>query len=56
MWIWQQANWPNFTWDNSITEPLLRQTRLNQGVLLGKATIQPPSEKQSRLNTLLANL
>lgn len=56
MWIWQQANWPSFTWDNSIIEPLLRQTRLNQGVLLGKATSQSPSEKQSRLNTLLANL
>lgn len=56
MWIWQQKNWPNFTWDNSIIEPLLRQTYLNQGVLLGKATSQPPCEKQSRLNTLLANL
>ena len=38
MWIWQQEQWPNFNWDNRVIEPLLRTTRLNQGVLLGKAT------------------
>ena len=56
MWIWQQEQWPNFTWDNSIIEPLLRQTRLNQGILLGKVTSQSPNQKQSMLDTLLANL
>lgn len=56
MWIWQQEQWPNFTWDNSIIEPLLRQTRLNQGILLGKATSQSSNQKQSMLDTLLANL
>jgi len=56
MWIWQQNEWPNFTWDNSIIDPLLRQTRLNQGMLLGKATSQSPNQKQSMLDTLLANL
>lgn len=56
MWIWKQKEWPNFTWDNSIIEPLLRQTRLNQGVLLGKALSQSANQKQSMLDTLLANL
>lgn len=56
MWIWQLGEWPNFTWDNSIIDPLLRQTRLNQGVLLGKALSQSANQKQSMLDTLLANL
>lgn len=56
MWIWQQEQWPNFTWDNRIIEPLLRTTRLNQGVLLGKATSQSADQKHSMLDTLLANL
>ena len=56
MWIWQHEQWPNFTWDNSIIDPLLRQTRLNQGVLLGKALSQSANQKQSMLDTLLANL
>ena len=56
MWIWQHEQWPNFTWDNRIIEPLLRQTRLNQGVLLGKATSQSADQKHSLLDTLLANL
>lgn len=56
MWIWQQDEWPNFTWDNSIIKPLLRQTRLNQGMLLGKASSQSANQKHSMLDTLLANL
>lgn len=56
MWIWQHEQWPNFTWDNNIIDPLLRQTRLNQGVLLGKATSQSAHQKHSMLDTLLANL
>lgn len=56
MWIWQQDEWPNFTWDKSIIEPRLRQTRLNQGVLLGKVTSQSADQQQSMLDTLLANI
>lgn len=56
MWIWQQDDWPNFTWDKSIIEPKLRQTRLNQGVLLGKITSQSADQQQSMLDTLLANI
>jgi len=56
MWIWQHEQWPNFTWDNRVIEPLLRTTRLNQGVLLGKALSQSAHQKHRMLDTLLANL
>lgn len=56
MWIWQQRNWPQFHWDRSVVEPLLRQTRLNQGILLGKMTSQPQDQKERMLDTLLANI
>ncbi|ENI4127787.1 Fic family protein [Vibrio fluvialis] len=56
MWIWQQDNWPHFTWDKNTIEPMVRQTRLNQGILLGKITSQSQDQKQSMLDTLLANI
>ena len=56
MWIWQQPNWPQFNWDRTVVEPLLRQTRLNQGILLGKMTSQSQDQKESMLDTLLANI
>lgn len=36
-WIWQQPDWPNFNWDESIISPLLAKARLTQGKLLGLA-------------------
>lgn len=56
MWIWQQAQWPDFEWDNSVIEPILRQTRLQQGILLGKRLSNSQDETQSMLDTLLANI
>ncbi len=56
MWIWQQVGWPNFNWDKNIIQPIVRQTRLNQGILLGKMMSQSQDEKQSMLDTLLANI
>ncbi|GAD32643.1 Fic family protein [Photobacterium leiognathi] len=56
MWVWQQNNWPHFHWDQAIIEPMVRQTRLNQGILLGKITCQSPNQQQSMLDTLLANI
>ncbi|ENF8747262.1 Fic family protein [Vibrio fluvialis] len=56
MWIWQQDNWPHFTWDKNTIEPMVRQTRLNQGILLGKITSQSQDQKHSMLDTLLANI
>lgn len=56
MWIWQQDNWPHFMWDKNTIEPMVRQIRLNQGILLGKITSQSQDQKQSMLDTLLANI
>ena len=56
MWIWQQKNWPNFTWDKSVIEPMLREARLNQGILLGKMASQSHDKKRNILDTLLANI
>lgn len=56
MWIWKQSDWPNFNWDKTLIEPLLRKTRLNQGILLGKVTSQSQDKKESMLDTLLANI
>ncbi|PSU84165.1 DUF4172 domain-containing protein [Photobacterium kishitanii] len=56
MWVWQQDNWPHFRWDHHLIEPMVRQTRLNQGILLGKITCQSPNQKQNMLDTLLANI
>ncbi|MGO2344059.1 Fic family protein [Vibrio litoralis] len=56
MWIWQQTDWPNFNWDKTVIEPMVRQTRLNQGILLGKMLSQVQNQKESMLDTLLANI
>lgn len=56
MWIWQQSDWPRFQWDIAIIEPMVRQTRLNQGILLGKMQSHAPDDKVSMLDTLLANI
>ncbi|MCE9679381.1 Fic family protein [Shewanella sp. AS1] len=56
MWIWQHTDWPTFQWDKNVIEPLIRKTRLNQGVLLGKMTSQAQDQKETTLDTLLANI
>ncbi|MDB1125095.1 Fic family protein [Vibrio algarum] len=56
MWIWQQTDWANFYWDKTVIEPLVRETRLNQGILLGKMLSHSQGEKESMLDTLLANI
>lgn len=56
MWIWKQKNWPNFSWDNKKTAPLLRQVQLNQGILLGKMETQNNENLAIELDTLLTNI
>jgi Fic family protein len=34
-WIWEDVDWPNFTWDADHIQPLLGKARLLQGKLLG---------------------
>ncbi|MEC4727176.1 Fic family protein [Shewanella sp. D64] len=54
MWIWQQADWPDFSWDSRKIAPLLRQVNFNQGLLTGKLNREPST--QITLDTLLANI
>ena len=56
MWIWQQKNWPNFTWDESKHRPLLRELSYNQGLLVGRMGVQSAEKKQLALDSLLANI
>ncbi len=56
MWIWQHKNWHNFTWDRTIIDPLLRDVRLNQGMLIGKLVSHLSDTQKMTLDTLLANI
>lgn len=56
MWIWQHTDWPNFQWDTTLIDPMVRQTRLNQGILLGKMLNQVKDQQVTMLDTLLANI
>ena len=56
MWIWQQQNWPNFTWDAAALAPLLRDLSYNQGLLVGRMGVQSAQQKGQALDTLLANI
>lgn len=56
MYIWQQEAWPKFTWQEEVLAEQLRNTRLKQGILLGKASSQAVDEQESLLATLLANI
>lgn len=35
LWIWQQPNWPHFSWQADALAPLLRACSQAQGRLLG---------------------
>lgn len=54
MWIWQQPEWPDFDWDQTVIAPLLRETHFNQGLLLGRMGLE--NQQQATLDTLLANI
>ncbi|MDL4914509.1 MAG: Fic family protein [Enterobacterales bacterium endosymbiont of Blomia tropicalis] len=54
-WIWQQADWPHFYWQNAQLLPRLRQVQHVRGMLLGRASLHSDKEAQT-LDTLLANI
>ena len=54
MWIWQQHDWPKFSFDADTLAPLLRQVHFNQGQLLGKQG--GAGSEQATLDTLLASI
>lgn len=53
-WIWQQANWPDFRWQEERVFPLLRQLQRKSGVLIGRSEMQ--GEERQTLDALLANI
>jgi len=54
-WIWQQADWPLFYWQDDVLLPRLRQLQQQRGILLGRASLQASDDEQT-LNTLLSNI
>ncbi len=55
-WIWQHSQWPHFQWDDGLVLPLLRDVRLELGVLLGKAGAVSGEASAAALDTLLENI
>ncbi|WP_447648854.1 Fic family protein [Pseudomonas abietaniphila] len=56
-WIWQQRNWPSFTWDVERLAPLLRSCTLAQGRLLGMIGASgTDASEHSELDALLQNV
>ncbi|MGE8190869.1 Fic family protein [Pseudomonas sp. NPDC086278] len=56
-WIWQQPDWPNFTWQSERLTPLLRECVQAQGQLLGMAiSVGGSFNAQNELDTLLQNI
>lgn len=57
LWIWQQPDWPNFTWQADPLAPLLRACTQAQGRLLGMlGAVGSDTEAQSSLDALLQNI
>lgn len=53
-WIWQQADWPHFRWQDSEVLPRLRQVQRRLGMLIGShSRLGNPDQT---LDTLLANI
>ncbi|EJN27917.1 hypothetical protein PMI35_03251 [Pseudomonas sp. GM78] len=56
-WIWQQPDWPNFSWNAEQLAPLLRECVQAQGQLMGMASSVGASlSAQSELDALLQNI
>lgn len=56
-WIWQQPNWPEFSWQAEPLAPLLRACGQAQGRLLGMlGAVGSDTQVQSSLDALLQNI
>ncbi|MFP3332485.1 Fic family protein [Pseudomonas sp. SIMBA_064] len=56
-WIWQQPDWPHFTWHADSLAPLLRACTQAQGRLLGMlGAVGSDTEVQSSLDAMLQNV
>lgn len=57
MWIHEQKDWPNFTWDERALSALLIQTRHQQGRLLGRMeALGFPIRQEASLDTLTTDV
>ncbi|AHG39175.1 cell division protein Fic [Pseudomonas syringae CC1557] len=57
LWIWQQPDWPHFSWDGERLAALLRECTKAQGRLLGmSSTVGGDAEAREALDTLLQNI
>ncbi|MBF8746114.1 Fic family protein [Pseudomonas putida] len=57
LWIWQQPNWPRFSWQAAKLAPLLRACSQAQGRLLGMLNAAGnDTEVQSSLDAMLQNI
>lgn len=57
LWIWQQPNWPQFSWQADALAPMLRSCGQAQGRLLGMlGAAGSDTEAQSSLDALLQNI
>ena len=55
LWIWQQPDWPHFSWQAAPLAPLLRACTLAQGRLLGMlGAIESDTGVPARYGWLLA--
>ena len=54
LWIWQQADWPHFRWQDSEILPRLRHVQHRLGILIGNHSRLGNSDQA--LDTLLANI
>lgn len=57
LWIWQQPDWPHFSWQADALAPLLRTCSQAQGRLLGMlGAVGSDTEVQSSLDAMLQNI
>ncbi|WP_028633637.1 Fic family protein [Pseudomonas parafulva] len=57
LWIWQQTDWPHFSWQADALAPLLRACGQAQGRLLGMlGAVGTDTEVQSSLDAMLQNI
>ncbi|MCI3943406.1 cell division protein Fic [Pseudomonas syringae] len=57
LWIWQQPDWPVFSWNNELLAPLLRECAKAQGRLLGMSgAVGSDAKVRKSLDTLLQNI
>ncbi|MEX1828515.1 Fic family protein [Luteibacter sp. CQ10] len=56
-WIWQNADWPAFRWEDQAVSPLLRQCQQAMGRLVGMAKSSADDvQLEESLDALLANI